>query len=326
MISIKDIAKASGVSTATVSLALNHSDLISEQTRERVCRIADEMGYLPNPYARRLVKQRSDMLGLIVPDIRNVYYAALVHHVNHAVRAAGYGMIIAMSENNPAYEEKIVEEMIASRVDGLLLSPLNSVGHTLSYLEHFPLPLAFVSSRYEDCPYPAVIPDYQNGMAEITRMALEKGRKHILFMTGPKGEYSLEQRKQGFLCAAGENGMVVHCREVSYADATEATEQLLAEANGSLFFDAILCVNDTMAAGVENVLLRHGISIPETVAVGGYDDVLFAETTAVPLTTVKQDIKMIAETAVSLLLERIAGNKIPQITTVPVTLIHRDSL
>ncbi len=325
MIGIKDVAKAAGVSTATVSLALNHSTLVSEQTREKVCSIAEALGYQPNSYARKLVMRRSNMLGLIVPDIRNVYYAALVHHINHAVRAAGYGMIIAMSENNPAYEEKIVAEMIANRVDGLLLSPLNTIGHALPYLENFPLPLLFVASRYENCPYPSVMTDYENGMAEITRYALQKGRQRILFMTGPSGEHSLDARKRGFLAAAGACGTVVHCEAVSYADAADTMEQLLADAGGVPPFDAVLCVNDTMAAGVENVLLRHAIKIPQTVAVGGYDDVLFAETTAVPLTTVKQDIQAIAETSVSLLLEKIAGKTITD-TTIPVTMIRRDSL
>ncbi len=325
MVGIKDIARKLGVSPATVSLALNGSPLVGEQTKERVCQTAKEMGYRPNPYARSLVTKRSRTLGLVIPDIRNVYYASLVHHINHAVRAADYSLIISMSENDPAYEEKIVREMIDHRVDGLLMAPLNSVGHTHAYLEGLPMPLLFVASRYEDLPYPVVMPDFEGSMAEMTRYAMDRGHKRLLFLTGPEGEVSLDARKRGFLSVSGAGAQVLHCTEVSYTAGASAAEALLAEGRLSEI-DCILCVNDTMAAGVENVLLRHGIAIPDRIAVGGFDDILFAETTAVPLTTVRQDIRCMAKTSVQLLLARIGGEEIPVCTVTPTQMVVRESM
>ncbi len=325
MVGIKDIARLCGVSTATVSLALNGSPLVSDITREKVVAAAKNLGYRPNPYARTLVTKRSMMLGLIVPDIRNVYYATLVHHINHAVRASGYGMSIAMSENNPDYEEKIVSEMVASRVDGLMLSPLNTVGHSRDYLAELPMPTIFTASRYGDLSYPTVMTDYRASMADLTRLALKKGRSRLLFVTGPKGEFSLDERLEGYLSVTDSPESVLHCEAVSYKCGADAASMLV-ETGKIRELDCILCVNDTMAAGVENILMRGGIRVPDEVALAGYDDILFAETSAVPLTTVRQDIPALAEATVSALLKMIEGKETPALTTIPAELTLRDSL
>ncbi len=325
MVGIKDIAKMVGVSPATVSLALNNSPLVNEQTKKRICEAAKQLDYRPNPYARTLVTKRSGMLGLVVPDIRNIYYATLVHYINHAVRAAGYGMTIAMSENNPVYEEKIISEMIDNRVDGLILSPLNTMFHPHAYLNKLTMPTIFAASRYDDIDFPTVMSDYEQAMAKITRYAVESGKKKIYFVTGPRGEVSLDARKQGFLSVIKDEACVIHRVELSYTEGCATANELIT--SGELrSVDCILCANDTLAAGVENALLRAGIRIPQDVAVGGFDDVLFAETTAVQLSTVRQDIQSIAETSVSLLLKKIEGEEIPSLTTIPAQMVLRDSL
>ncbi len=325
MVGIKDIAKIVGVSPATVSLALNNSPLVNEQTKKRICETAKELDYRPNPYARTLVTKRSGMLGLVVPDIRNVYYATLVHFVNHAVRAAGYGMTIAMSENNPVYEEKIITEMMDNRVDGLILCPLYTASHPHAYFNKLTMPAIFAVSRYEDIDFPTVMSDYEQAMAKITRYAVSSGKKKVYYVTGPRGEVSLEERKKGFLSVIADESAVMHRSELSYAEGIAAANELIT--SGLIAqADCILCANDTLASGVENALLRAGIRIPQDIAVGGFDDILFAETTAIPLSTVRQDIKTIAKTAVSLLLQKIDGNDIPQLTTIPAQMILRDSL
>ncbi len=325
MVGIKDIAKIVGVSPATVSLALNDSPLVNEQTKKRICEAAKKLDYRPNPYARTLVTKRSGMLGLVVPDIRNIYYATLVHYINHAVRAAGYGMTIAMSENNPVYEEKIVTEMIDNRVDGLILCPLNTMFHPHAYLNKLTMPTIFAVSRYEDIDFPSVMPDYEQAMAKITRYAVGSGRKNIRYISGPRGEFSMELRKQGFLSVIKDESAVMHRIAVSYTEGIAAANELITSGDIQNV-DCILCVNDILAAGVENALQRAGIRIPQDIAIGGFDDIIFAETTAVPLSTVRQDIKTIAETSVNLLLRKIDGAEISQLTTIPAQMILRDSL
>ena len=324
MIGIKDIAKALGVSAATVSLALNGSTMVNENTRQRVVEKAREMGYEPNLAAKRLVTRKSGMMGLIVPDMRNMFYAAMVHHINHTIRAAGYGVFIATCENNPDYEYKIVSDMKANRVEGLIMCPMTSSvrgDYDTSYLAGFPAPLVFVSSRYMEYPYPAVMTDGERSMAELTRLALARGKKKLRFLTGPMEEYSAAERYSGFRSVWPEEDAVIRCPDLSYQTVYQTALSIDPDT-----CDCVLCVNDNAAAATENALLSRGISVPGQVAVTGYDDVLFAETTAVPLTTYRQDIPLLARTALDHVMTMMNGGEVPAVTRIAGTIVERSSL
>ena len=148
-VGIKDVARAANVSEATVSLALNGSPLVNEQTRQRIIKIAQSMNYTPNPYARQLVLKRRGVIGLVVPSIENYYYATFVKHVNRAIRSTGYGLTISISENDPENEAKIIQEMINNRVEALLLAPVNIPNDRPDYLSLLidsEIPTIFVTS------------------------------------------------------------------------------------------------------------------------------------------------------------------------------------
>ena len=122
---IKDIARKANVSEATVSLALNNNPLVNEETAKTIKRIAREMGYTPNPYARRLVLKKSNTLGVVVPDIENVFYASFVHYLNLCCRETNYSLSIFISGNRPEREEKIAEDLIAMQAEGVIYIPVN---------------------------------------------------------------------------------------------------------------------------------------------------------------------------------------------------------
>ena len=302
-VSIKEIATKSGVSPATVSLALNGSDLVKTETRDRIVKLAKEMGYHPNPYARKLVLQKSGMLGLIVPTIRNVFYADLVEFINARARALGYGLIIAASDNSPDMERKIIDEMQDNRVEGIMLAPVNVYNKDFSYINDISVPLIFTTSKYDGCDQPCVMSDLKQGMISLVEKLTQSGRKAVALVTGNGGVFALMQREEGFTSSFGNTSFeVFRVSRLGYKGGSEAARLIL---EGKAKFDTVVCVDDMVACGALNTLLEHGKSVPNDFWVCGFDDNIFARTAAVPLTSVRQDIELLAEKTVETMLTSI---------------------
>ena len=326
-IRLEDVARRVGVSKSTVSLALNGSSKVNLQTRSRILQAAHEMGYSPNPHARKLVMRKSNMLGLIVPDIQNVYYASLVDNISRGLRNSGYGLFISISENSRKREKQIVQEMIENRMDGVLLVPLNKPNNDVSYLrtlEAAGIPMVYVTSLYPGMQRPYVMCDLYNGMRKMVRLLHDRGCRKITMMTGPSAVYCMDQREMGYLDEMHALGCsyqhILRLDEVTYASALSEIQQLQ-----SLSMDAIACVNDMMALGVINALNANGINVPEDIAVAGYDDLIFSRISSVPITTVKQDLAAVADHAARMILRLIDKQEAQQEVVIDCDLIIRDS-
>ncbi len=306
-IRLEDVAKRVGMSKSTVSLALNGSDKVNLNTRNLIMQVAAEMGYSPNPHARKLAMRKSNMIGLIVPDIENVYYASLVSFISRVLRNSGYGLFISISENSRKREKRIVQEMIENRMDGVLLVPLNKPNEDVSYLltlEAAGIPMVYVTSLYPGVQRPYVMCDLYSGMRKMVRLLHGEGCRKIAMMTGPSGVYCMDQREMGYrdeLRALGlryEN--VIQLEEVDYASALSRIGT-----QGAPEMDAIACVNDMMALGVINALNASGWKVPGDIAVAGYDDLIYSRISSVPITTVKQDLEAVADIATQMILNLI---------------------
>ncbi|MFY9177953.1 MAG: LacI family DNA-binding transcriptional regulator [Caldicoprobacterales bacterium] len=298
-VGIKDVARAANVSEATVSLALNGSPLVNEQTRQRIIKIAQSMNYTPNPYARQLVLKRSGVIGLVVPSIENYYYATFVKHVNRAIRSTGYGLTISISENDPENEAKIIQEMINNRVEALLLAPVNIPNDQPDYLSLLidsEIPTIFVTSRYLVDGFSCVMCDLFGGMKTLIYYLNNRGYNNTLLLTGPQGSYALDQRTEAALTAAKQLNLtrldVVNLPDVTYEAVYESMEYIKTDE-----YDALVCVNDMMALAAYNSLTMRGLKVPQDIAIAGFDDVIFSQISPIPLTTVAQDIEGMAKTA-----------------------------
>jgi len=310
-VKLEDVARRAGLSKATVSLALNGSPRINSRTRQRVEALAEEMGYHPNPYARQLVTRKSRQIGLIVPDIENVYYASLIRHVSDDLGAGGYGLSIATSCNSRLTERRVIGELLDSRVDGILLAPVNKPNDSTAYLNAPDLahvPLLFATSRYAGIDRPCVMCDLYSGMKAMMSALYECGYRSMTLLSGPEQVYCLDLRERGFRDFAREHDLgelpIIHLEEVSYDAALAAVRERTPEA------DAILCVNDMMALGVVNALLEKGLRVPDDRAVTGYDDVIFSQVSPVPISTVRQDIPALAAASVDVLLDMVQGTEV----------------
>ena len=326
-IKLEDVAKRVGMSKSTVSLALNGSDKVNLETRKRILQTAREMGYSPNPHARKLVMRKSNMIGLIVPDIQNVYYASLVDYISRGLRNSGYGLFISISENSRKREKQIVQEMIQNRMDGVLLVPLNKpnadTGYLLS-LEAAGIPMIYVTSIYPTVQRPYVMCDLYSGMRMMVRLLYGQGCRKIVMMTGPSDVYCMDQRETGYrdelraLRLADET--VIRLEEVTYASALSHIQKLQ-----SPEMDAIVCVNDMMALGVINALNANGIKVPGDIAVAGYDDLIFSRISSIPITTVRQDLAAVAEMSTRMILGMIETYETEKEVVIDCNLIIRGS-
>lgn len=324
-IGIKDIAKQAKCSEATVSLALNGSSLVNKNTRKRILEVADKIGYIPNLTARKLARRESKCLGLIVPDIENVFYASLVKHINDATKEQGYNLIIAVSENNAESEEEIISNMIENRVDGVVFVPMNKANpnpNYLSILGTYDIPYVFCSDCYDGMQDDAsvVMSDLENGMYDLTKEVISLGYRNIAYLTGDDAVVSLRLREYGFKKAAEQSNAdsyIYRLEKLSYRAAHDAINEIMKSRPDT---DAFVCVNDMIAAGALNTLTEMNYEIPQ-IGVAGFDNVIFSRISFPRISTVEQDIEAMAKKSVELLTKK-ENNKV----ILPTKIIKRESL
>ena len=228
----------------------------------------------------------------------------------------------------PERKRKIIGEMLESRVDALLLAPVNAPAGSTAYLsaaDDAGVPLLFVTSIYADLARPCVMCDLYGGMKALMTRLYESGRRRIALLTGPRDVYCLDLRERGWRDFLVEHALpadaALHLSEVSYEAALTALRDYPLQN-----IDAAVCVNDMMALGAVNALLARGVRVPEDVAVAGYDDVIFSRVSPVPITTVRQDVHALAAAAVDRLLDMIEHrDPVKAVTLLPCTLIERES-
>jgi LacI family transcriptional regulator len=315
IVKLKDVAKAAQVSEATASLALNGSSLVREETRNRVRKAAEELGYAPNAIAQGLARKRSKTIGLIVPDIESAYYGKVVRCVNDEVRNAGYGLILAISNDSPEAEKQIVDSFISQRVEGIIIVPMHRYNEALSYFKKIRksgISCVFMTAHYPQVEAACVMADLEDGTYKLVKYLLDLGHRKIIFMGGPKKIVATSYRLEGYKGAFNERGLKVdeslllEYERLDYEQGYDGTLNLI---KAGVRADAIITINDSIALGVINAFRSNDIDVPGSISVAGYDNMIFSRISPVPITTVSQNIEQMSWKAVSLLLDQI-NNKI----------------
>lgn len=328
-IRIYDVAKAAGVSEATVSLALNHSPLVKQETRKAVEAAARRLGYTPNPYARRLVLQKSGILGIVVPDMENVYYSALIKALSTQIADSGYSLSIFISDNDPRRERRALRDMIGAQVEGIIYVPVNipcDDSESRALLQNSGIPTVCATTQVDGLR--SIRCDLAAGMRALVTYLIAAGYRTFRYLTGPVGVYALDLRTQALTQAATDAGLpqkmlsVQHLAAVDYDCACAAVAASL-----DRLPDCFICANDFMALGVVNTLLAHEISVPQRTGVAGFDNSIFSKVSSIPITTVNQDIPELARRTVRALMQQIRPDPAaaPVDSCVPVQLIPRAS-
>ena len=330
MSNIREVAKRAGVSTATVSRVLSRPDVVSPDTRVRVLKAVERLGYAPNSVAKNLRTLKSCKLLVTVPDISNPFFALILQGIEDAAQKNGYAVLVGDTQHDEVREERYAQMLKQKEADGLIF-----LGHRL--------PRVAASVVQESAPHcapivngcefsaelgvPSVHIDNAKASAEAMHHLFELGHRAIGIVTGPLLSPLSRDRLAGARMSARAHGfeqdLIVMQGDFSIRSGNEAAEALLQRPDPPT---AIFCFNDEMAMGVLEFARRKRLRVPRDLSVVGFDDIRFARYTEPALTTIAQPMREIGEGTVRLLLAIIHDDSVtPESVTLPHTLITRGS-
>ncbi|MCX4393685.1 LacI family transcriptional regulator [Streptomyces sp. NBC_00264] len=320
-VTIADVAREAGVSKTTVSRVVNAKGEVGGSTAARVREVIAQLGYVPSSGAVGLARGSSRTVGMLVPSLTWPWMGEVLQGVVDTVEAADYGLLLFTCNRGAESVRRFTGQVSARAFDGLLVvEPENTLDH-LTALHRGGLPIVLIDDRGHHPEFPSVVTTNREGGASAARHLLAAGRTRPLVITGPQHFGCVRDRLDGFR-AVLPTDLVVH------GDFTErsgrlAVEQLIASGAG---FDSVFAHNDISAAGVLRALRAAGRSVPDDIAVVGFDDIPMAEHTEPPLTTVRQPARRMGETAARLLLSHLGGTPVPEAPVVlPTELVVRHS-
>lgn len=307
MVSIREVAEQAGVSLGTVSNVLNRPEIVAEETRKRVLRVIEEIGFVRNDSARQLRAGQSQYLGLVVLDVSNPFFTEVARGAEDVANEAGFVVILCNSDDSFEKESNYLHVLEEHRARGVLITP---VQNDLSYLQHMrqrgiSVVLLDRSSRTRDICTVSV-DDVLGGELAAAHL-LEQGHQRLAFVNGPLTIRQCADRRRGVRRAVRNAGLNPDQALL------EITVPMLNAKEGESCVDklftnsprptAVFCANDLLALGVMRGLHQRGLTIPFDFAMVGYDDVEFAGILSTPLTSVRQPKYQLGRTAAELLLD-----------------------
>ncbi|WP_020015883.1 LacI family DNA-binding transcriptional regulator [Promicromonospora sukumoe] len=336
MVTVHDVARAAGVSISTVSRALTAPERVAAATRDRVTRVAAELGYRPNLAASGLRMGRTHAVGLLVPDLENPYFASVTKSVQARARAEGYEVFVADTDEDADVEPELIGAL-AARTDGLLLaSPRSGEAELRTALDGLTAVLASRelpaaapgtgdgtdadSAAPDAVPFVAV--DDADGVAQILGHLHALGHRRVGVAAGPPSSWSGRRRVAGLVTAAARWDLELvrlGTFQPYFAGGTQAADHAVASG-----VTAVVAFNDLMALGILDRLRQRGIDVPGRMSVVGFDDVQLATLVSPALTTVHAPLARLGRRAVDLLLARLRGGT-PASVQLPVELTIRGS-
>ncbi len=327
MATIVEVAERAGVGVGTVSRVLNNTGSVKPETRERVRKAIDELGFRPNQAARQLVTSRTYTIAVVLPFLTRPFYVNVLHGIEASAAARGYHLQIFNVETAAKRELYLREMPYRGRVDGLVVVSL-PVFETEAAQPHLTkLPTVLVDNYHPDLP--SVFVDNVAGARLAVEHLLGLGHERIGFVTGPlDGELGFpvnRQRLEGYRATLQEHGIRVNPRYIlssddRHTDGLRMTYQLLdLEPRPT----AIFAVSDVHALGALQAATERGLRVPQDLAIAGYDDIDLAG--YMSLTTVRQPMVAMGQRSVDLLLAQIEGGEVAHKVMLPVELVVRRS-
>lgn len=329
---IHDIAKKLNIAASTVSRALNNNPLISEATRKRIKKTAEEMGYRPNTLAANFRTKRTNTIGVIVPLINRHFFSSVISGIEDVAYTQGFAVTISQSNDNFEKENKIANTLISNRVDGLIVS----IGMETTKYDHLKLfserkiPIVFFDRVVDTIEAHKIVVDDFGGGLRATEHLIEQGAKKIAHIGGPLNLKIYQNRLAGYFKAMEQAGlevddsMVIH-NSLKREDGTKAAQKLF---QNEIKPDAIFCANDTTALSTIIYLKKNGMKIPDDVLVVGFSNEPFSEVVTPSISTIKQPGFSMGRKAAELIIHQIDEKDtrtVFETITMPTELIIRDS-
>jgi LacI family transcriptional regulator len=328
---LRDVAEGAGVHAATASRALNPATrgLVNADTARRVIKVAEALGYRPNPMARGLKTAKSGTVGLVIPDLTNPFFPPIVRGIEQVLEPAGYSGLIVNTDNDLVRERTQVELLRSRQVEGLIVATALVDHPLLEQLHRERVPMVMVNRHPHGIDLPSVTPDDATGVALAVKHLAELGHRRIAHLAGPTSTSTAVVRARAFRSTVRELGLdedpalTAPCRAWSEEAGADALRGLLDAGAG---FTAVVAANDLIALGCYDVFAERGISCPDQVSVVGFNDMPFLDKLRPPLTSVSIRHQQIGAEAARLLLDSLADPDRPaRSVLLPLSLVVRGS-
>jgi LacI family transcriptional regulator len=329
---IKDVAEVSGFSINTVSRALSGRGYVKKETKEKILRVAAELGYTRDCTASALRTRKTHLIGVVVVDNTNPFYAEVIKGIELEARNYGYTILLVNTDRNYENEEKAVNTLVQRRVDGLIITAVQTKIDDILRLAQQGIPNVVIGARFENLPTNYVCSDDERGGYIAMKYLLDTGHKNVLFLNAQKYKYAARVREQGMRKALNEYEQTLENKvefEVIYSNegfenAYETFQMFLRKMKKEFKYDAVICYNDIFAYAVIKLLKENGFKIPDELSIVGFDDISFSSIIEPPLTTVATDKIRLGREAFKSLIKNIETGSISQII-LPVELKVRNS-
>ncbi|WP_027409014.1 LacI family DNA-binding transcriptional regulator [Anoxybacteroides tepidamans] len=328
MSTIEDVAKLAGLSRTTVSRVINNHPYVSEDKRKLVIEAMNQLGYVPNSSARSLRSQKTDVIALFVPRIMNPFFSQLVESMEMAAAEKGYQLIICQTRYSPEKELNYMNLLKTKQVDGVILASIQNEWKVLEpFLDYGPIVLC--NEFDEQANVPSVMLDQAQGGYIATKHLLEQGHRRIAYCQGGTRSNVASHREIGFRRALLEYGIEFEERYAfrdafSSEDGRRVFHQMM---KLSAPPTAVFTGSDEVAAGIVSEAIKCGYSVPEQLAVVGFDNQAITELMEPTITTVHQPVEKMAHKALEVMVEKIRSRKYRrrEVYEFPIELIVRES-
>jgi LacI family transcriptional regulator len=323
---IKQIADATGVHPSTVSRALDPKKrhMVAEEVGKRIAAQAEALGYQPNRLAANLRLGRSDLIGVLLPDIANPVFAPILGGITEVLSAEGYAPIVADAGNAPSQQISFVERLLSQRVDGLILATVSQDDELVSFCIRRGLPVILVNRSEARDRVSSVVSDDDLGMRLAVDHLVGLGHRHIAHVAGPLSTSTGALRQGGFERAMSHHGLRrAFCESTGYTREAGTRAAAVLLDTGS-HITAIVAANDLLALGVLDALKERELRCPQDISLVGHNDMPLMDVVSPPLTTVRIEHREMGQTAARMLVHAIKSGsaEIQHVVTRPELIVR----
>lgn len=310
-LTIVDVAKEAGVSSATVSRVMNGNYPVKEETRKKVQQAIEKLNYIPNMQARELTKKQSATIGVIVPSINNMFFPEVVNGIEKQLKEYDYSFILSCTTGDSNEEKRCINNFLSRNVAGIIVIDPSTENIEDKFYDKISssVPVVFVNGYGNVKNVSSVSNDEAEGALMAFDYLIENGRKNILFVRGV-GSYSYDIKEKVYIdkmnsIDAFDEDNIVNIGSGNGADTVDNTERILKEVLSIRKADAVFCCNDLMAYGTLNACTSLNIIVKEDVSIIGFDNIYLSRFISPKLTTIDQNMDLLGINAAMLIVEKI---------------------
>jgi len=332
-ITIYDVAHRARVSASTVSRVMNSPEIVASDTRQKVMEVMKELAYIPNMIAASMPRNRMNYIGLIIPDVTNVFFSNIIRGIQDVCEKYGFNVLVVNSDDSQEKEGRYLKLLYSRRVDGVIMTVAGYREEKYSEEELTLMKrmrIVLIDREINGLKTPIIKVDNYTGAYSAVRYLLTMGHKKIIYLAGIEGTKTNQERRKGYLAVLKKahinwkKELVADFRlDTAYQKIIHYWPQLK---NSNQLPTAIFAANDLMAIGALKAFAQLNVRVPKEVSIIGFDNIPFSDCTYPPLTTIAQPTYLMGQKAVETLLKLIDKKKIKKSVELKTELIERGSV